>query len=378
MSIWDTVIEQGVKAAGAYLTASGDSGGDSKTTHITPVQPSTEGTATISDFDILYNANAIEGMYNLTNQLSEWSTQDRDFFQSVYQPYQESIVGTNTALLPTIERVAGRTLEANARDMVSNENLKQMFRGSIGGVNVHTEGAMANLRNELANVPTTEERVGQALTSVEKQFSEAGKQLTADFASRGQAVTQASKRDLAFQKATAKAGAAGAAAEAARGERLRAAQAGVGAELQKTESDVRTRQQETASLVALQNAQQAGLALPQVGGVQQTTGFEGAGVTAGLTQAGAEQSFGTRQKQDAVTQVQQGVKAPALTAGATGEAPVEGGAGVQGTAARDESGALITAGSAGATMNAGRPLIQSSTGAMAGVIKSMFGGTSPR
>lgn len=428
---WGSLAGLGIEAAGAYLSATADD--DRTTTNISPVQPRTTGTSQIVDYDILHNARAVEGMYNLTNKLDQWSSADRGFYENVYQGYQQDIMTTNQTLLPTIERVSASTLQANARDLVSNESLKATFReramyeamddpatatqvktfiaqsGRMPATeDIKSNRALYNLRNsikavtgkvdpasaaaissfnqQIENIPTTEERVGQALANVESQFGQAGKELAREFQSRGQTVTQASKRAQLFEKAKVKAGAAGAAAEAARAEKLAGAekavgvaqteaqlgtgrealrvqtqQAGVGAaiDVARAESEragaaldatgraagltmaeaqaqaqretgaAGVRATDVASLTALQGAQQAGLATPQVGGVTQADPGTGvAGVQAGLSRAGAEMTFGTRQKQDEVQQVQEGVKSPTLTSGATGTAPVQPG-GVQ-------------------------------------------------
>lgn len=390
MGIWDTLLEEGIKAGGAYLSASGDDdGGDKTTTSIQPVQPRTEGTASMSDFDILYNASAVQSMYNLTAKMDDWANQNRQFFGQVYQPYQEDLIQSNAALLPAIEKVASNTLEANARDLSSNTALKDAFRTSIAGVERQFSGQVDSLIQQIESVPTEQERVGQALAQVESQFGQAGKALTRDFQSRGQAVSQASKRDLEFQKARAKAGAAGAAGERARAEKLAATEKGIGVLAGKSA-------QSTQQLLGVQAGQQAGLATPQVGGVTPTSGFEGTQVAGDLAKAGAGQSFGTRQKQDQVTQVQKGTVQPALTSGAAGglttgsaqpgpvnfpgggvagatTTPVSGGAGanvVQGQPATNTTGQVIQAG-----VNTATQAANTMSNVVQGVIS---GGVNPR
>jgi hypothetical protein len=350
---WGDVAKIAGSAADAYFSS--DDGGKSKsqTTSITPVQPKTVSGANMQDFDILYSQQAVDQLKQLTARVEEWSIQDRDFFQNVYQPYQQNIIGTNEALLPTIEKVASSTLEQNARDMQSNTGLKTMLRQQMGIAGVEGAEALRRFTAEFDNIPSQEERVGQALTRVEAQFGQAGKQLARNFQSRGQTVSQASQRNLAIEKAKAKAGAAGAAAEAARAEKLGAAQAGVQIAGQMQAGA-------TGQVVSLQESQQAGLALPQVSGVQQTEGLAAANLQARTETELGTMEFGTRTKADTVEHTQKGIQEPVMTSGATGGAPAGaatvGGTEVQGERALDENGALITAGSAGAVMKGTREI----------------------
>ena len=127
---------------------------------------------------------------------------------------------------------------------------------------------------------------------------------------------------MEFEKARAKAGAAGVAGERARAEKMAATEKGIGVLAGKSA-------QATQQLLGVQAGQQAGLATPQVGGVTPTSGLEGAKLQADISKAGATQQMGTRGREDQVTQVQKGVVKPALTSGATGQAPAgtTGGAG---------------------------------------------------
>lgn len=325
-------IGEAISAGGALIGGllSGDKDGGSGT--VGKIQPSTVGRATIGDKDVLYREQAIGNMDAFIKQMADFTASDRTFFESVYQPFQQTLAQTNQALLPTIERVAGATLEANARDLFGNEALKNSLRASGADTS-----SLENLRAQVANIPTTEERVGQALTNVEGQFSQAGQELARDFQSRGQTVSQASRRALAFEKAKTKAGAAGAAAEAARREQLEGATTLIGAE----GATAARRGQDVQSLSQLQQAQQAGLATPQVGGLRETTGLEAAGLESGVTTAAGLQTFGTRERSDVVTQTQKGVKSPALTSGAGGGAIAPAGLAQPGTPGTDTTQAPL-------------------------------------
>lgn len=310
---WGSLATIAGSAIGGLLGDGGDDGDRTTTTSAT-VNPRTVSGGQMQDFDILYSQQAVEQMQELTKRIEEWSTTDRDFFTNTYQPFQENIVRTNEALLPAIEQVAGATLEQNARDMQSNEGLKSMLRDQAGAAGEGQVESLQRFMTELDNIPSEEERVGQALTRVEGQFTQAGKQLARDFQSRGQTVSQASQRGLAIEKAKAKAGAAGVAAESSRTERLAAAERGVGV----TGS---VQAGATSQLLGVQAGQQAGLATPQVGGLKETTGLESATLEAGLATTQATQELGTRTRADSVEQTQAGIKNPVLTTGATGVAP---------------------------------------------------------
>jgi hypothetical protein len=347
-----------------------DGGGDKKTTNITPVQPSTTGRAAMSDFDIMYSQSALESMNKFTDKVGEWAQTDRNFFENVYQPFQERVAQTNATILPYLSATTTATLEQNAKDLMKNDTLKNFLRNKAQVGDTGMDVALRAFEDHIAKVPDEQTRVGQALASVEQQFGDIGKQLTRDFASRGQTVSQASKRDLAMEKAKAKAGAADAAAEKARGEKGAALQAGLEANIGVNEASAAQRAKDVASLTSLQEAQQAGLSTPQVEGLTERQGYEGAGLQAGLETTQSTQEFGTRKREDTVTQVQKGIENPVLTSGATGQVPQ--GAMVQGEPARDATGALITPGSAGAKLKSGADAVGVATNAMTGVISGIL------
>jgi hypothetical protein len=168
-------------------------------------------------------------------------------------------------------------------------------------------------------------------------------------------VSQASARNLAIEKAKAKSGAAGAAAEAARQEKLNVAERGVALSGQAQAGA-------TNQLLGVQAGQQAGLATPQVGGVTPTEGLGAAQIQAKTETELGTQEFGTRTRADDVTHTQKGIEQPVMSSGASGAAPT--GAATVGNAphhspgepALAEDGALITAGSAGAALSNTRPI----------------------
>jgi len=291
-----SAIAAGASIVGSMMADDGDSGSSGAY----KIRPSTVSGQDKSAFQMLYDEQQSAALDNLSLQMNDWSAQDREFFQNTYQPFQEEIIKTNQALLPSIEQTASATLEANAKDLFSNSSLKESMRGLITNTGQGVNEIATNFKAELDNLPTSEERVGQALANTELQFGRAAKELQKDLASRGQKMSQATKRQLAIDKATAKAGVAGAAAEAARTERRTALAEGAG-----VLSAVQTAG--TQQLTALQTGQQAGLAAPQVGGVTApstlatTTGAD-------LAKTTGTKTLGTETTQTNVQHTQKGIK----------------------------------------------------------------------
>lgn len=314
-----------ISAGGAVLSAAlgGDSGSKGTSGEI---KNNTVSSSNIADKDVLYRDQAVYEMDQMANILSQYSQQDRNFIESSYRPFQQSLMQSNQNLLPVIERVAGATLEQNAKDLLGNEALKGVLRNQATNGNSDIKNAYDSLTQQLSKIPTTEERVGQALTDVESQFKGAGRELARDFASRGQTVSQASRRDLAFEKAKAKAGVAGQAAEASRAEQIGAKQLGLAAAETAGQSQLQLQTGAINSLATLQSAQQAGLATPQIGGVNNPgAGLDAANIEAGVRTAAGLQTFGSRASSDEVTTTKKGIKPPVFTSGATGSQSPTGG-----------------------------------------------------
>lgn len=306
-----------ISTAGSVLGSlmSDDDDNKSETIHTTKVQPRTESSANLTDFDILYRDLAVQNMDVLTERMQAWSAQDQGFMQRTYRPFQEQLMQTNAQLLPVIERTNTAALETISRDIANTDNLKNFLTGRARNSQGMLAPELEALQNQISEIPTTEERVGQALTSVESQFSQAGKELSREFQQRGQTVSQASARGLAVEKAKAKAGAAGAAKEAARKEQLAGAQLGLSAAAQAEQTRAGIRAQDVAGLANLQQGAALGLEAPQVGGVTEADRSL-AGTAAGLAQTAGTQSFGTRQRQDQISHTQKGIKEGVTTSGA--------------------------------------------------------------
>jgi len=264
------------------------------------VQPRTVSGKTQTDLDFLFDEGAEEAMQAFTDQLDTWVAADRNFFENTFQPFQNRLIDTNASILPVIERTSKASLEAIGKDLVENESMKTAFRTAISAGAEGLNTTLGKFVEELDNLPTEEERVAQAFTTVEAQFGQAGKELTRGLAAQGRAVSQSSARQLAIEKAKAKSGVAGVAGERARAERMTALQSGLG-----TIAGVQAGA--TGQLAQLQAGQVAGLATPQVGGVVTPT-TDLTQIEAGLVGAGAEKVLGTRQAAESIEHVQKGIK----------------------------------------------------------------------
>lgn len=315
MSIWDSVISAGGSMLSGIFD---DDDSEQKVTTTNKVTPSTVGGTKIQDFDVLFNSQAVNAMYDLSNQMGEWAARDRNFYQNTYLPYQQQVQQTNMSMLPAIEGASKAALEANARDIMKNDLLKDVLRTKAGQGDARIEGYLNQFDQALKAIPDENTRVGQALAGVEEQFGQAGKELVRDFQSRGQSVTQTSARALAMEKAKAKAGAAQTASEAARQEKMQGLSAGLAGAAQALGTQSTASAQNVQSIATLQGTQQFGLAMPQLQ-QDRVTGLEASQLQSGLATTAATQQFGTRLKEDDVTQTQAGVAAPTMTSGATGQ-----------------------------------------------------------
>ena len=278
------------------------------------VKPRTVSGGDLSTGDIFYSAEDVMALRALVNQLDSWSKMDRGFWENTYLPFNEAVAQANLSIAGAVEAAAPATLEENMRDLVSNNALKAAFRESAVsgfGPDGPVDLAASNFFTELDALPTESELVGQALTQVEGQFGRAGKQLARDFASRGQAVSQASKRDLLIEKAKAKSGAAAAAGVQARTERQAAFEKGVGVALTQQEAADAAKANAIANLTALQTTQQFGLTTPTMAGLDPNiSGQDSSKLTAGLIgeEAGKIQRTTTVGQDASFTQ--EGIKEP--------------------------------------------------------------------
>jgi len=259
-SFWDSVIDVGADIIGGVLSESGKK--DPKTPD---VSPSTKSGESKTSTQILFDQEAMGGMKNLSYKLTEWGDLDRDFMENTYRPFQEDLIATNTQLINMIGKNSNLALEESIKDLTGSAALKSIFRQNITSTGAQISETANRFATEIQNLPTTEQRIGQAASAVEQQFGKAGADIRGRLKAQGLQVSQATERDLAIQKATAKAGAVGAAAEGARAERMNALATGAGvfSNLQASQSQqLASQQAQTQSGVGL---------IPQVSGVTMPT-----------------------------------------------------------------------------------------------------------
>jgi len=315
---WAAVAAAGVSVIGAMLAGSGDKGGGYPEQK---VLPKTVSGSQVQDYDILFDANAIRNMHDLTNQFKEQADKNDAFFNDIYMPFQESMAQANQQMLPTIEQTSGQALEGIAKSLLSTEKLRGVFEHQAQqGLSEGAKTRLDSFYKQTDAIPTTEERVGQALISVEGQFKGAGKELARDFQSRGQTVSQASRRDLAFEKAKAKSAAGGLAAEQSRKELLAAKGAAAGLAMQADQTDAAIKAQGAATLGQMAAQSMQALSAAQAGllKVDPISGMESRDKAGEGLALLASQQYGTRSSQDTLEHTQKGIKEAPSTTGATG------------------------------------------------------------
>lgn len=309
---WLNVAAAAITAAGAVAAAAGaDDGGGGDGGEAYKIRPKTESGKSMSDMEMLFDENAEQAMMDLSEQIGQWAADDQGFFQNVYQPFQAELMQTNAKMLPVIERTSANALEFVSRNMVSNETLKSSFKSSIESGQTQLGDVMNSFVSELDNLPSQEERVSQAFSTIEGEFGRAGQELARSMAEQGRVVSQASQRDLAIEKAKAKSGAAGVAGEQVRRERREALAQGVGVIGQ-------TQAAQTQNLLGVEgqglNAAQiaARAADAQVGGVNEADGgTANANIQATLVGQAAQKVLGTSTTTSSVNFTQKGIKNPA-------------------------------------------------------------------
>jgi hypothetical protein len=328
---WGLALQAGGALLGSLLSSSdsGSSGGGASKEKRWKKETRTD--SNLADMDLIFSAEALERMSAMTDKVGEWADTRENFIQENVLPFQQQAIETNRSILTTIDKVNTGALEQMSKDLMSNGLIAQTLQARVDNGGIEPGGLMdkaANMmKTEIDNLPSVEERVGQALTAVEGQFSAAGKALARDFSSRGQSVSQASKRDQLMRKATAKAGASGAAGAAARAERMGILGQGVqaGGAVETTGQQGVTAG--VQAITSLQKSSQSMLsatdqALIDPGEIQASEGMTG--VSAGLAEVSSQQSFGTRARTDSIQNIQKGLESPVQTAGAGQEGFTEG------------------------------------------------------
>jgi len=294
---------------GGLAAASGGASGS-----MGKIRPSTVSGNAVGAQDFIYDLEAVKAMQDLTSILNEWSGQDREFFENVYQPFQEKLMESNQALLPDIVKNSGAALKANLNDLFDSNMLKDSFREGAMEAGEKVGEFSQRFAEQVDKIPTAEQRIGQAISGVEQRFGQAGAELKKQMGARGLDVSEAGVREMMIGKATAKAGAAAAAGEAARREMMdaTATATGVFSSIQEQQAGMlgaeRTFTQTSAEIA------------PQVGGVADVgTVSEAGGLQAQLTAAEAGKQVGTESEKLDTTITQRGVQVSKFFDPETGE-----------------------------------------------------------
>jgi hypothetical protein len=295
-SFFDAVLDVG---AGIIEGVLGDDDPDPKAT---PTSPNTKSGESKTATDILFDEESMAVMKNFSEKLAGWGDLDRSFLEDTYRPFQEDLISTNTQLINMIGKNSNLALEQSIKDLTDSGPLKAMFRQATTDLGSGVTSMASKFAAELEKIPTTEQRIGQAASAVEQQFGKAAADIRGRLKAQGLNVSQATERDLAIQKATAKAGAVGAAGEASRRERTEAYASGAGVfqNLQTSQSQ---------QLLAQQQATQQGVGLlPQIGGVTEP-GMESSTMAKDLIGAGALTARGKDVQDKSLNITEQGVTA---------------------------------------------------------------------
>jgi len=310
---WIPLVAGIIGAAATAYSASKSSAASSQGEDA-EILPNTISGNSYTDQDFVFDQEASEAMKALTDSMNDWSQEDRNFFEQTFQPFQQSLIEGNKALIPDIVANSKEALSQNLSDLVASDHLKEQFGSTIKNTGGAINEFGASFLQQVRDIPTTEQRVGEAVAGIEQRFGEAGAELKRAMASKGLDVDAASKRALSIAKASAKAGAVGQAKEAARMEKLNATQAGVGL--------AQSVQESQANMLGAERAmtQSSATLTPQIGGVQETQSVSSAGeVGASLTQAQSEKILGQRKSDMNAEFTQEGVVQPKFFDRETGD-----------------------------------------------------------
>ena len=286
---WVQLAIAGVAAAGAIASALSDKGGNGA-----EFQNNTQSGNTTNDVSFLFDVEATQAMTNLTQSMNDWSMQDRDYFKNVFEPFQNALIKSNQALLPDIVANSGSSLQSNLKAIMGGDMLQEAFTNLAKETGGDISRFSADFGQMVDQIPTAEQRVGQAISGLEQQFGKAGADLKRQMGAKGMDVSEAGLREMAIGKATAKAGVTDQANQAARMEKLDALERGIG-----VQSAVQAGQ--TSQLNANRALTQSGTAMnQQIGGVMDTESLSGAG-EAGIQMTAARSDRMVGQTSDAKT-----------------------------------------------------------------------------
>jgi hypothetical protein len=294
------LIAAGISAVGGIISGMAASSGATGGGTSGKIRDSTVSGNTTGAQDFLFDIGAVKAMQDFTTQMSEWSAQDREFFDNIYQPFQESLIDANQSMVEGIVANSGKALKSNLSDLFDSDMLKQSFKE---GTRV-TEFA-DKFADQIDKIPTADQRIGQAIAGVEQRFGSAGAELKRQMGAKGLDVSEAGVRELMIGKATAKAGAAEQAGELARREMLDATSqaTGVFSDLQEGQAGLLKEEREFT--------QKSADLTPQIGGVKDVGSVGEAGmIEAQTTAAESGKQVGTTSEKKDVTFTQKGIVVP--------------------------------------------------------------------
>jgi len=301
-NIWPLVIAAGITAVGGIVSSlaasPGGAGGSAGKIRESTVSGNSTGAQ-----DFLYDLTAVKNMQDFTAQMGEWSGQDRNFFDSVYKPFQEDLMEANQAMLPNIVANSSEAMQQNLSDLFDSSMLKDSFKEATLKTGAQAMDMADKFAEQIDSIPSSEQRIGQAISGVEQRFGQAGAELKKTMGAKGLDVSEASVRDMMIGKATAKAGAAQQAGEGARRELMdaTAAATGVFSKLQTQSAEMLGGERDfTQASTDMQ---------PQVGGVKDLESVSGAtSFGAQMTTADAGKQLGTTSEKKDVTMTQRGIR----------------------------------------------------------------------
>jgi hypothetical protein len=312
---WGDLVGPAISLVGGLLEGNDDGSSSSTSTTTAIVQPRTVSGNVVNDMDFTFDQEFTESMKALSTQLAEWADDDRSFFEDTFVPFQASLMDTNQAILPAITANSTLSLEQNMKDLLGSEQLKKSFRENISSLGADIGAFATSFADQIDDIPTAAQRVGEAVSGIEQKFGQAGAELKKAMGAKGLDVSEAGLRNLAISKAEALSGGVGAAKEAARKEKLAGTSGALGVlgTVQASQSEQLGTQQELT--------QAGALLTPQVTGVQDQDSVSKAGeLGAGLTETGAGKVLGTGAETKTAEFTAKGVVQPTFFDAETGTA----------------------------------------------------------
>ena len=297
---WVQLAIAGIAAVGAIASALSQPGSNGA-----EFQNNTQSGNTINDVNFLFDVENTQAMTNLTQQMNDWSTEDRNYFKDVFEPFQQALTEGNKTLIPDIVANSGASLQSNLKSIMGGDMLQEAFTNLTKEAGGDVSKFSADFGQMVDQIPTAEQRVGQAVSGLEQQFGQAGAELKRQMGAKGMDVSEAGLRQMALGKATSKSSVTDQANQMARTEKLDALERGIGVQSAVQES-------QTSMLDASRKTTQAGADLtPQIGGVQALDSLSETGMgVADMTANMANKQIGQSNETKSATFAAKGMNTP--------------------------------------------------------------------